>query len=829
MFSLELGHTLQAAFKEAKQRGHVFFCLEHLLFALLHEEKVKDIINACGGDIENIKKQLENFFNRELEKAEANLDSDTIEATEPIQTPAVSRVIQKAAIQINASGRDSIQPQDVLIALFSESDSFAVYCLSQYDITRLDVLNFIAHGIKKYDSESDKILNSKLKTELGKFDFSKGDLPFGLPEGLVSHIFIKQMGLRPDGEEDYDEQKTKVPFLEQFTENLTDRAKANQLDIVVGRQSEIERAIQVLSRRQKNNPLFIGDPGVGKTVLSHAITQKIVAGDVPDSLKDSQVYSLNMGDLVAGTKYRGEFEERLRLLVKELSSKNRPILFIDEIHTIVGAGASGNGSLDAGNLLKPALASGKVRCIGCTTHDEFKKTIEKDKALSRRFSTIDLNEPSISEAIKILTGLKPKFEEHHKVKFSQAAIESAVELSAKYIKDKRLPDKAIDLIDEAGALSQMSSQLKTKKTVETNSAESNSAKSNSAVQIEVAGSSDAEEQKKTQTSNRVITITPKEIERALSKIAKIPQQTISKSDMDLLKELDANLKQKIFGQNLAIDAIVKAIKRGRAKLQNDNKPIGSFLFTGPTGVGKTELTKELAKQLGIDFHRFDMSEYMEKHSIARLIGAPPGYVGHEEGGVLTDTVRKQPHAVLLFDEIEKAHQDIFNIMLQILDDATVTDSLGRKADFRHTIIIFTTNAGSDESSSIGFGTLGVSGNNQDTAIKKLFRPEFRNRLDEIVRFNALTKENILLVVDKFINELRLQLKDRKVELEISTEVREYLAQKGYDPAMGARPMSRLIQREIKDIMTDSLLFGDLVKGGKVKLELKENKIVVVPL
>lgn len=751
MFSTELGYTIEAAFREAVSRRHAYFCVEHLLYALLFDDQVAEIIKHCGGSVTGLKKNLEEYFGTHIEQVRQSAENVDVE---PLQTPAVQRVLQTALVHMHSAGMKLVTAKEVLVAIFAEKDSYAVYALGQQGITRLDVLDFVSHGISKIGELED---TSERESDGGYSD-EEGD------------------------ESDEDPQPKKRSFLARFTEDLTERARKGELDPTIGREKELERALKVLARRQKNNPLFLGDPGVGKSAMAHALAVRMVSGAVPKALKNAKLFSLNVGSLVAGTKFRGEFEERLKHIVQELTALGNAVLFVDEIHTIVGAGATGTGSMDAANLLKPALASGKLRCIGSTTHEDYKKSFEKDRALSRRFSTIDLVEPSVDETVDILKGLKQRFEEHHGVRYSEPALKAAAELSAKHITDRFLPDKAIDVIDEAGAANTLLDEKKRKKV-----------------------------------------ISEKEIEAVVSAIARVPVKSVSHSDEELLRELDVRLKQQVFGQDKAVDAIALAIKRSRASLKADNKPIGCFLFAGPTGVGKTELAKALALQLGVHFHRFDMTEYMEKHAVSRLIGAPPGYVGYEEGGQLTDLVRKHPHAVLLLDEIEKAHEDIYNILLQVMDDAQLTDSHGKKADFRNVILIMTTNAGSEKASSIGFGSLSSDGN-RDKAIKKLFRPEFRNRLDETIYFSPLPLEIIALIVDKFVRELERQLKVREVQIQLSEDARLWLAKKGFDPLLGARPMARLIQREIKDRLADQILFGSLKKGGKVHVGLKEDQI-----
>lgn len=752
MFSTALSYSLEAAFREAASRKHAYFCVEHVLYALAFDDEVQAILKNCGGDIGLLRKELERYFEGIEQQNPATAQSSKIPIEERIvQTIAVERVLQRAVIQVRASGRKEVASRDILVSIFGEEDLHARFLLEQQGITKLDVVNFIAHGISK--------------------------LPV---------VEVEQEGdtAGSDGEEE-DDGVGKMPgtkLLEAFTENLTDQARKGLLDPVIGREKEVDRALKILARRQKNNPLFLGDPGVGKTALATALAHRLVADTVPPVIQGARLLTLNIGSLVAGTKFRGEFEERLRRIVSELAQGEKTILFIDEIHTIVGAGATGSGSMDAANLLKPALSSGKIRCVGSTTHEDYRKSFEKDRALSRRFSTIDLVEPSIEETVEILRGLKGRFEEFHTVKYTDQALRAAVELSAKHITDRHLPDKAIDIIDEAGASNTLQPKGKRKKS-----------------------------------------LTEKEIELVVSTVARVPVKSVSSSDEDALKSLRPRLQARVFGQSKAVDAVVQAIKRSRASLKAEQKPIGCFLFAGPTGVGKTELAKALAEELGIQFLRFDMSEYMEKHAVSRLIGAPPGYVGYDEGGLLTDQVRKHPYAVLLLDEIEKAHEDIYNVLLQVMDAAALTDAKGKKADFRNVILIMTTNAGSEKALSIGFGQQSTGGN-QDQAVKKQFKPEFRNRLDETVYFNPLPDEIIRKIVDKFVRDLERQLAERKITFTLTDEARVWLARKGFDPVLGARPMGRLIQHEIKDRLVDEILFGKLKKGGQVAVRLGKEEL-----
>ncbi|HSK31005.1 MAG TPA: ATP-dependent Clp protease ATP-binding subunit ClpA [Candidatus Limnocylindria bacterium] len=742
MISKDLEATLNLALKEAKSRRHEYVSLEHLLYALLRDKDGKAAIVACGGDTERLGKSLEEFFNGQLEALPEGWDQ------EPQQTMSFHRVLQRAVIHAQSAERKEINGGNVLIALYREPESYAVYLLEEQGITRFDVVNYVSHGVSKIPSEEE-------------------------PEA--------------PGEEEQDEEgrpARRVNPLEAFTVNLVDKAAQGHIDPLIGREDEIERTIHVLCRRRKNNPIYVGDPGVGKTAIAEGLALKIQKGEVPDALKDGVIYALDMGALLAGTKFRGDFEARLKGVLNGLKKQPNSILFIDEIHTIVGAGATSGGSMDASNILKPALASGELKCIGSTTYHDYKSYFERDRALARRFQKIEVPEPSQHEAIQILEGLKPHYEKHHGVHYSSGAIRAAVKLSAKHINDRRLPDKAIDVIDEVGA----------------------------AVKIQPV-------------EKRRKMIVPKDIERIVAKIAKIPPRTVSTSDKEQLQNLERDLKLVVFGQDTAIETLASTIKLSRSGLGHPEKPIGCFLFAGPTGVGKTELAKQLALTMGIEFLRFDMSEYMEKHTVSRLIGAPPGYVGFDQGGLLTDAINRNPYAVLLLDEIEKAHPDLFNLLLQVMDHATLTDNNGKKADFRNIVLIMTTNAGAREMSGtpIGFGARSNVGKGKE-AIEKMFSPEFRNRLDSIITFNPLSSENIERVVDKFIIELDHQLNDKKVFLHLTPKARRWFAERGYDPTFGARPMARLIQNEIKRVLADDILFGKLQNGGKVEVDEDDGRL-----
>lgn len=732
--SRDLESALGLAVNEARLRRHELVCVEHLLWALLEDKDVAEIVRHCGGDVGSLRTQLDGFLKEQLETLPATSE------VAPQHTLAFQRVIQRAAAHVQSAGRDEIQGRDVLVAIFRESDSFAAYCLQQSGITRYDAVRFISHGVSKIGEE---------------------------PAAEHGEVL--------DGDEAPHTQRRDP--LADYTTDLVARAAEGKIDPLIGRANELARTARVLCRRRKNNPVFVGEPGVGKTALAEGLALQIHQGKVPAALKDAKIYALDMGALLAGTRFRGDFEQRLKGVIGALKKQPGAILFIDEIHTVVGAGSASGGSLDASNILKPALASGELRCIGATTFHDYKNYFERDRALVRRFQKIEILEPSADEAHEILKGLKRQYEEHHQVTYTPAALRAAVDLSARYINERQLPDKALDVIDEAGATLQMDL--------------------------------DAIEKK----------VRVKDIEAIVATMAKIPPRSVSVSDRDRLETLDRDLKLTVFGQDDAIAALASAIKLARAGLGHPEKPVGCFLFSGPTGVGKTEVAKQLASALGIEFLRFDMSEYMEAHTVSRLIGAPPGYVGFDQGGLLTDAIRKTPHAVLLLDEIEKAHPNLFNILLQVMDHATLTDNNGRKADFRSVILIMTTNAGAHEmaAEAIGFG--GRSNEHQGSkVIEKLFSPEFRNRLDAMIAFASLPPEIIEQVVDKFILELDAQLNDKKVFLQISPAARRYLAEKGYDKAFGARPMARLIQTEIKRVLADEILFGKLRDGGRVMIE-----------
>jgi len=740
MISKELSATLGFAVREAKKRRHEYVSVEHILFAILYDPTGIDIIENCGGNVDQLITSLEDFFEEKIERIP--------DGNEYVlqQTIGFQRVIQRAVNHARSAEKPEVTVSDILASIFLEKDSHAEYFLSSEGVSRLDVLNYISHSVSKsaYD---------EAPAELARPAKDKG--------------------------------KKKANPLELFTTNLIKMAADGKLDPLIGRKIEMERTMQVLCRRRKNNPVYVGDPGVGKTAMAEGLAQLIQKGEIPDLLKDVEIFALDLGGMLAGTKFRGDFEQRLKGVISELKKRPKAILFIDEIHTIVGAGATSSGSMDASNILKPVLTSGEIRCIGSSTFEEYKNHFEKDRALSRRFEKIEIFEPPVGETIKILKGLRSRYEEHHGIVYTDPALKAAVELSSKFINDRYLPDKAIDVIDEAGAFVRLSGGAARKK------------------------------------------INPADIEKIVAKMARIPTQSVSTSDRSKLENLQDSLKKVVFGQDDAINALVTSIKRSRAGLGTPQRPVGCFLFTGPTGVGKTEVARQVAMILGVEFMRYDMSEYMEKHTVARLIGAPPGYIGFDQGGLLTDGIRKHPHSVLLMDEIEKAHPDLFNILLQVMDHATLTDNNGKKADFRNVILMMTSNAGTREMSqqTIGFGDV-----RKDTAskgfkaIEKMFSPEFRNRLDAIISFNALNLEIMEMVVDKFMAELNAQLAAKKVALTISPAVRTWLAKKGYDPQYGARPLTRVIQTEIKDQLSDEILFGKMQKGGLVHVDLADDKL-----
>ena len=749
-FSNTLEQAIHGALALANTRRHELATLEHLLLALIDEPDAARVMTACAVDIDELRQTLIEFIDDELSTLETE-----VEGSEAVPTAAFQRVIQRAAIHVQSSGRSEVTGANVLVAIFAERESNAAYFLQEQDMTRYDAVNFIAHGVAK-DPE-----------------FGEARPVTGAEEEQKAEA-AAQAG------------EAKESALDKYCVNLNVKSEQGDVDPLIGRESEVERCIQVLCRRRKNNPLLVGDPGVGKTAIAEGLALKITRGETPEILSKSTIYSLDMGALLAGTRYRGDFEERLKAVVKELEEHEDAILFIDEIHTVIGAGATSGGAMDASNLLKPALAGGKLRTMGSTTYKEFRQHFEKDRALSRRFQKIDVNEPSVPDSIKILMGLKPYFEKHHDIRYTNDAIKTAVELAARYVHDRKLPDKAIDVIDEAGAAQHLLAESKKRKT-----------------------------------------IGPKEIEAVVAKIARIPAKSVTKSDAEVLRDLEKSLKRVVFGQDAAIDALASAIKLARAGLREPEKPIGNYLFAGPTGVGKTEVANQLADSLGVELLRFDMSEYMEKHAVSRLIGAPPGYVGFDQGGMLTDGVDQHPHCVLLLDEIEKAHPDVYNILLQVMDHGKLTDHNGRTVDFRNVILIMTSNAGASEQakSAIGFGRDRREG--EDTAaIERTFTPEFRNRLDAVVSFAPLSRDVILKVVDKFVLQLEAQLIDRNVHIELTPQAANWLAEKGYDDKMGARPLGRVIQEHIKKPLAEELLFGKLTKGGVAKVSVKDGELLI---
>jgi len=741
MISKELENTLNSAFKEAREKKHEFVTVEHLLLALLGNLAATSVLRACGADVDQLKLELDQF----VDETTPQLMADDERETQP--TLGFQRVLQRAVFQVQSSGKKEVTGANVLVAIFSEQESQAVYFLNKQNVTRLDVVNYISHGISKVNGEDE-------------------------PHNAASA-----------SEDDLSEAPAKSP-LENYSTNLNEVARQGKIDPLIGRKQEVERTVQILCRRRKNNPLLVGEAGVGKTAIAEGLALKIVEGNVPEVLSKATVYALDLGALLAGTKYRGDFEKRLKALLNQLQNEDSAILFIDEIHTIIGAGSASGGVMDASNLIKPLLASGGLKCLGSTTYQEYRGIFEKDRALARRFQKIDVDEPSVPETVQILNGLKSRFEEHHDIKFTRQALQTAAELADRYINDRQLPDKAIDVIDEAGALQRILPPSKRKKTI---------------------GVGD--------------------IEEIISKIARIPPKSVSRSDTELLKNLDRNLRMVVFGQDEAINTLATAIKLSRSGLRDENKPIGSFLFAGPTGVGKTEVTKQLASAMGIDLIRFDMSEYMERHTVSRLIGAPPGYVGFDQGGLLTEAVHKAPHSVLLLDEIEKAHPDVFNLLLQVMDHGTLTDTNGRKTDFRNVIIIMTTNAGAQAMArkSIGFTEQDHSTDGNES-INQTFTPEFRNRLDAIINFSALNSETITHVVDKLLIELEVQLEAKGVTINVTKEAKKWLAEHGYDKYMGARPMARLIQDNLKKSLANELLFGELADGGHVVVGVENDEL-----
>jgi ATP-dependent Clp protease ATP-binding subunit ClpA len=741
MLNKELEQSLNKAFHEANEKRHEFITVEHLLLMLTDNDAASAVLEACGGDVAGIKKELEIFVDQNTPLLMADEDRDT----QP--TLGFQRVLQRALFHVQSSGNGEVSGANVLVAIFSEQDSHAVYLLNKHHIERLDVTNYLSHGITRVEDGEDESFGHGTET---------------LPD---------------------DSEKSNP--LEKFATNLNELAVAGKIDPLIGRDLEVERIVQTLCRRRKNNPLLVGEAGVGKTAIVEGLARKIVEEEVPDILQGSTIYALDLGALVAGTKYRGDFEKRLKSVINQLKDEQGSVLFIDEIHTIIGAGSASGGVMDASNLIKPVLASGEVKCIGSTTYTEFRGVFEKDRALARRFQKIDVPEPSIEDSYQILKGLKSRFEEHHNVKYTLQALRKAAELASRYINDRHMPDKAIDVIDEAGAKRRLLPEKQRKKTIGIH-----------------------------------------DIENIVARIARIPANTVNTSDLEMLKNLGKNLSRVVFGQDAAIKSLDAAIKMARSGLGRDMKPVGSFLFAGPTGVGKTEVCRQIAKIMGIELIRFDMSEYMERHTVSRLIGAPPGYVGYDQGGLLTEELNKHPYSVVLFDEIEKAHPDVFNLLLQVMDHGTLTDSNGRKADFRNVILVMTTNAGAEliSRASMGF-TLQDHTKDAGEAIKKVFTPEFRNRLDAVIQFDALDHNVILNVVDKFLIELESQLDDKKVSMSVTDTARHWLADKGYDPKMGARPMARVIQDEIKQVLADHLLFGDLTDGGHVKIDVEDDKLV----
>ncbi len=746
MLSRNLEKTLHRALAHANERRHEYATLEHLLLALTDDQDAVAVLRACTVDLEKLRRDLANYVDNEL----TNLVSTHVEDAKP--TASFQRVLQRAAIHVQSSGREEVTGANVLVAMFAERESHAVYFLQEQDMTRFDAVNYISHGIAKAPGRSETRRVQGAEEE--------------------------------GGERGEKQQKRNHDALDAYCVNLNKKAKNGKIDPLIGRESEVDRTIQILCRRSKNNPLYVGDPGVGKTAIAEGLARRIVQREVPEVLLNATIFALDMGTLLAGTRYRGDFEERLKAVLTELEATPGAVLFIDEIHTVIGAGATSGGAMDASNLLKPALAGGAIRCIGSTTYKEYRNYFEKDRALVRRFQKIDVNEPTVEDSVKILRGLKPYYERHHKVRYTADAIRAAVELAHRYINDRKLPDKAIDVIDEVGAAQMLVPENRRRKT-----------------------------------------ITAKEVEAVVATMARIPPKSVSRDDREVLKNLERDLKTMVFGQDKAIDSLTSAIKLARAGLRDPEKPIGSYLFSGPTGVGKTEVARQLARTLGIEITRFDMSEYMERHTVSRLIGAPPGYVGFDQGGLLTDAIDQHPHCVLLLDEVEKAHPDLFNILLQVMDYGKLTDHNGKNVDFRNVILIMTTNAGASDMAkpAIGFGS-DVRVGEDEEAINRLFTPEFRNRLDSIISFAALAPETIGRVVDKFILQLEVQLADRNVTIELDEASRKWLAEKGYDRLFGARPLGRVIQEHIKQPLAEELLFGKLAKGGMVRVTVKDGKL-----
>ncbi len=743
-FASELEQSLHRALRYANERRHEYATLEHLLLSMCDDKDARAVLRACNVDIDLLRSQLSEYLEEEL----SSLVGDEEEDAKP--TAGFQRVIQRAVYHVQSSGRDEVTGANVLVAIFAERESHAVYFLQEQDMTRLDAVSYISHGVAKAPGMGER------RVVRGADEPAEDEKP--VKEGAEA--------------------------LEAYCVDLNEKARSGRIDPVIGREAELERTIQILCRRQKNNPLFVGDPGVGKTAIAEGLARRVVLGEVPEVLKNTTIYALDMGTLLAGTRYRGDFEERLKAVIQELENHEDAILFIDEIHTVIGAGATSGGAMDASNMLKPALASGTIRCMGSTTYKEYRGYIEKDRALLRRFQKIDVNEPSLSDAVKILQGLKPYFEDYHQIRYTGEAIKSAVELSARYINDRKLPDKAIDIIDEVGAAQMLVPESRRKKTIGV-----------------------------------------KDVENVVAKIARIPPKSVSKDDRASLLNLDKELRQVVYGQDDAIDALSVAFKMARAGLREPEKPIGCYLFSGPTGVGKTEVARQLARIMGMELIRFDMSEYMERHTVSRLIGAPPGYVGFDQGGMLTDAIDQHPHAVLLLDEIEKAHPDLFNILLQIMDYGKLTDHNGKRIDFRNVVLIMTTNAGAAEMSKMAIGfERGTREGEDEEAIQRLFTPEFRNRLDAVIPFSHLPREVIHRVVDKFVLELEEQLSDRKVEIELTDAARTWLGNKGYDRMYGARPLARVMQENLKKPLADELLFGKLAKGGRVVVDESDGKL-----